>query len=81
MLTKRRSALLFEVRKLKRSEKIARFYSDENGIISIKMKPTDENLKLSSFCQTRNSPVLTYTIPELLKLVADSQPAELHEEQ
>lgn len=81
MLTKRRSALLFEVRKLKRTEKIARFYSDESGIISIKMKTTDENLKLSSFCQTRNSPVLTYTIPELLKLVADSQPAELHEEQ
>ena len=76
MLTKRRSELLFEVRKLKKVEKIARFYSDENGVISIKVKETDQNMRLSSFCKNKSSPVMTYQIPELQKLVAESQPTQ-----
>ena len=76
MLTKRRSELLFEVRKLKREEKIARFYSDENGVISIKVKEDDLNMKLSSFSRTKTSPVMTYRVPELLKIVSESQPQQ-----
>ena len=36
MLTQRRSKLLFEIRKLKKSGKIMKFYSDVEGRISIK---------------------------------------------
>ena len=39
MLTKRRSKLLFQVRKLKTDKKIFKNYSDEDGNIAIKTKP------------------------------------------
>ena len=74
MLTKRRSALLFEVRKMKRNTKIIRYYSDEEGSIAIKVKDKDTNIKLTSFYKTKTSPVRTYRIPELFKKVADMQP-------
>ena len=73
MLTKRRSELLFEVRKLKKDTKIARFYSDENGVISIKVNEKDQNMKLSSFCETKTSPVMTFQISELHKKVTETR--------
>ena len=72
MLTKRRSALLYEVRKLKRNEDISRFYSDEDGNIS--MKVIDENekaTKLSSYHKTKNSPVLTFLPSEVHEKVRE----------
>ena len=66
ILTKMRSALLYEVRKLKRDEVISRFYSDEDGNIS--MKVIDENeraTKLTSYHKTKNSPVLTFLPSEV----------------
>ena len=74
MLTKRRSGLLYEVRKLKKETKIDRYYSDEVGIISIKVKDKDANIKLTSFYKTKTSPVRSYQIPELHKRVSDMQP-------
>ena len=74
MLTMRRSALLYEVRKLKKETKIDRYYSDEVGIISIKVKDKDANIKLTSFYKTKTSPVRSYQIPELHKRVSDMQP-------
>ena len=73
MLTKRRSALLFEVRKLKKEGTIARYYSDEEGVICIKKDEKDKNIKLSSFHQTKTSPVKTYTIPELHQAISTSE--------
>ena len=74
MMTRRRSSLLFEVRQLKKLKKIARYYSDEKGAISIKVKEEDKNIKLSSFYETKNSPVKTYTIEELHMKVSELQP-------
>ena len=74
MLTKRRSGLLYEVRKLKKEGQIARYYSDEEGIISIKVKESDNNMKLTSIYETKTSPVKTFRVPELLKRVAELQP-------
>ena len=65
MLTKKRSELLFEVRKLKRDGSIARFYSDEKGDISIKVNSTDKNKKLTFHHQK------TYTVEELKETVAE----------
>ena len=76
MMTRRRSSLLFEVRQLKKQKKIARYYSDEKGAISIKVKDDDKNIKLSSFYQTKNSPVKTYTIEELHIKVSELQPTQ-----
>ena len=42
MLTKRRSALLYEVRQMKKLNKIQKFYSDEKGSISIKIGNSKE---------------------------------------
>ena len=39
-LTRRRSTILFYLRGLKREENIAKFYSDENGTIAVKVKMT-----------------------------------------
>ena len=71
MLTKRRSELLFEVRKLKRSKTIARLYSDEKGDISIKVKASDKNIKLTSYHETKTSPTRTYTVKELKEKVEE----------
>ena len=76
MMTRRRSSLLFEVRKLKKQNKIARYYSDEKGIITIKVKEGDTNIKLCSFYQTKNSPVKTYTVAEMKRKVAELQPQQ-----
>ena len=76
MMTRRRSSLLFEVRQLKKQKKIARYYSDEKGAISIKVKAEDTNIKLASFYLTKNSPVKTYTIKELHQKVSELQPAQ-----
>ena len=72
MLTKRRSSLLYEVRKLKRDGVISRFYSDEDGIISMKVNDEKEKAtKLSSYSKTKTSPVLTFLPSEVHKKVQD----------
>jgi hypothetical protein len=71
MLTKRRSTLLFEVRKLKKVGRIHRFYSDENGVISIKVKSNDSNKKLSSIQETATSSVKTFQVTELYELAPE----------
>ena len=76
MMTRRRSSLLFEVRSLKKQRKIARYYSDEKGTITIKVKEGDTNIKLCSFYETKNSPVRTFTVAEMKKKVAELQPAQ-----
>ena len=74
MLTKRRSSILYEVRQLKKQTQIARYYSDEDGCISIKVKDSGSNLKLTSFYKTKTSPLRTFKLPELLKRVSEMQP-------
>ena len=72
MLTKRRSSLLYEVRKLKRDGVISRFYSDEDGIISMKVNDEKEKAtKLSSYRKTKTSPVLTFLPSEVHKKIQE----------
>ena len=60
MLTKRRGSLLYEVRQMKKVGRISRYYSDENGAISIKVNSKDKSKKLSSIHQAGSSTVKTY---------------------
>ena len=55
-LTKRRSTILFHLRTLKREGKIFKYYSDENGTISVRVKEGGSKVKLTSFPSQRNTP-------------------------
>ena len=48
-LTKRRSKLLYKIRQLKKSGKISKFYSDENGMLTVKMEEGGEKVKVTYF--------------------------------
>ena len=49
-LTRRRSTILFHLRGLKREENIAKFYSDENGTIAVKVKMACFPIARWGFC-------------------------------
>ena len=55
-MTKRRSTILFHLRTLKREGKISKYYSDENGNISIRVKEGGSKLKLTNYQVNRNVP-------------------------
>ena len=64
MLTKRRSTLLFEARKLKKQFKITKILSDEHGSITI--KKDDIKDKIASYVDKNTGKVVTWTVEELL---------------
>ena len=55
-LTKRRSTILFHLRTLKREGKIFKYYSDENGAISVRTKEGGPKVKLTGFPSKKNTP-------------------------
>ena len=65
MLTSRRGELLFQIRKLKKEKKIAKFYSDEFGGISIKFSNGDKKIKITDVVK-EGSKLKTWTLDELL---------------
>ena len=65
MLTGRRGQLLFEIRKLKRDKKIAKFFSDEFGGISIQIRRDDNKVRVTDILQ-EGSKLKTWTLDELL---------------
>ena len=66
MLTPRRGELLFQVRKLKRNERIAKFYSDEEGSISIKLNRGDSIIRVTDIFSEGTKKLRTWTIEELM---------------
>ena len=48
-MTKRRSTILFHLRNLKREGKIAKYYSDESGSISLRVKEGGAKIKLTNY--------------------------------
>ena len=65
MMTKRRSKLLFLVRKLKQNKKIFKFYSDEDGSIEIKVKQGDRNIKITDISTEGSAKLRSWTDEEL----------------
>ena len=64
MLTQRRSKLLFEIRKLKKAGKIVKFYSDEEGRISIKREGSDKQ-RVTDFFEKGSSQLKTWQLEDL----------------
>ena len=62
-MTKRRSALLYEARLMKKTGRIDKFYSDENGSISVKLG--NEKQKIAGQKVEPTGEVKTYMIEEL----------------
>lgn len=71
-LTKRRSNLLFEVRQLKKSNLIAKYFCDENGHIKVKVNPTDTNKHRITYIWSQGETV-TLNKEELLTFVQKHQ--------
>ena len=67
MLTRRRNGLLFEVRKLKRSGDIFRFWTDFDGTITIKKEEGREcpKQRLTGITSKREESIRTYTAKEV----------------
>jgi hypothetical protein len=72
-LTRKRYALLGHLKKLKREKKISKFYTNENGDISIKIKHQDKKVNLTIDQNDQDSISFTYTpedVDNLLKAKA-----------
>ena len=69
-LTKRRTAILFHLRNLKREGKIAKFYSDEGGSIALRTREGSPKVKLTNFPINKNVPGST------LRTVTDREEIE-----
>ena len=65
MLTSRRGQLLFEIRKLKKDGKIAKFYSDEEGCISIQIFKGDKKVKVTDTILEGTNKIKTWTVEDL----------------
>ena len=65
MLTRRRNGLLYEVRKLKRSGDIHKFWTDYDGSITVKKDATSPKLKLTAITTKRDEFMRTYTAKEV----------------
>ena len=65
MLTRRRNGLLYEVRKLKRSGDIFKFWTDYDGTITVKKDATSPKLKLTAIGNKRDDFMRTYTCKEV----------------
>ena len=74
-LTKRRSKLLYKIRQLKKSGKISKFYTDENGMLTVMVKNKEdggEKVKVTYFNKKKDCPPFPFTEEELEDLVSKS---------
>ena len=66
MLTKKRSKLLFEIRKMKRAGTVTMFYSDEDGTISTRLAKDKRSEKVTNIRNKESSHQAILTDEELL---------------
>ena len=65
-LTRKRSNLLYEVRQLKKVNKVAKYYTDEHGNIKVLVKLGDKKKVRITSVTSKECPTLkTFTIEEL----------------
>ena len=70
MLTRRRSGLLYEIRKLKKNGDIEKFFSDENGNISIQIKKDNkEKKRITNTFEENSEGIITLDIEEILTMI------------
>ena len=74
MLTRRRSGLLYDVRKLKKDGDIEKYFSDENGNISIQIKKENkEKKKVINTFEENSEGVKTLTTEEIKTMIQHHQ--------
>ena len=66
MLTPRRGELFFQIRNLKRDGKITKFYSDEDGSISIKLNRGESIIRVTDIFSEGTKKLKTWTLEELM---------------
>ena len=71
-LTRKRNGILYEVRQLKKSGQIFKFYTDENGQISFRVKDKSEKVKVTYVTKKRDDIPKTLTKEEILQIVSQS---------
>ena len=71
-LTRKRNGILYEVRQLKKSAQIFKFYTDENGQISFRVKDKSEKVKVTYVTKKRDDIPKTLTKEEILQIVSQS---------
>ena len=70
-LTNKRSAILYECRMLKKNGKIDKYFTDENGSIKIKVKPTSrDKIKITYMSKSGKDLPVTLNKDELLKVIS-----------
>ena len=72
-LTRRRAALLYEVRMLKKNNKIHKFFTDADGQITIKTTADSKKIKICSVWNKRDFSMKTDTTVELRDRLESSQ--------
>ena len=65
-LTKQRSELLYQLRKLKSEKKIFKFFSNENGQLCYRKSDQSEKVKVTFVSLAKNSNPITLSVSELL---------------
>ena len=65
-LTKRRSDLVYQLRKLKEAKKISKFYTNENGVICYKISDNSSKVKVTYAAASHTSNPVTLSVSELL---------------
>ena len=68
-LTKRRNDLAYDLRQLRKSGKIVKYYTDENGSISFKLKESSNKCRITFFKDKNSTSEKTYLKTELLELI------------
>ena len=74
-LTSRRSNLLYKIRQMKKTGDIAKFYSDENGQLTIMAKKKEDGgvkKKVTYFTKNRDSPPQTLYEEEMIDMIKKS---------
>ena len=65
-LTKRRSDLVYQVRKLKEAKKISKFYTNENRQVCYRISDSSNKVKVTYFSPKKDSNPITLSVDELL---------------
>ena len=72
-LTRKRNELLNDIRQLKKSNAISKYYTDENGQISIRVKESDkEKRKVTYFIKNNNDAPCTLTKLDIEAIISKS---------
>ena len=66
MLTKKRSDILYHIRQYKKSNQIEKYYSDEDGNISFKIKKDDnKKIKVTDIFNKETGRMTAWTVEDL----------------